>query len=250
MKHYIKTTAFIAILFAGSANADVTVKQQILQQGLFRSGDCEITTEITPAECLCRADIRYPEIKGLGDVKAQSALNEKYKTFAEQNKCAGNVTNIDDKEGQYSARITHKVVFQSSKLIAIEINSSVYTGGAHGMDSSMEDIIDIKTGKTLSPNDIFTVQNIPAVNNAIYNALLEKQKKEEGILPDEVEGRKGKFITDNKCNDCTVKVDKDGVKVVFDNYAVSSFAAGPQSVTVPDDLIGNYDIISALAQKK
>ena len=243
--------SFAIFAFASTANAEVTVSSKIVQQGLFRTSDCQMSNnEVTPAECLCRADIRYPEITGLGDAKLQTEINAKYKKQAEENKCEGETTSAAEKEGQYSSKSSYNIIIKSAKLIAIELNYSAYMGGAHGSDITKEDIIDIKTGKILSPNDVFTAKNIPAVNDVIYQALIEKEKKEEGILPDSVEERKGAFIKENKCNDCNIKVDKKGVSVVFDNYAVSSFAAGPQTIVIPDELIGNYDIISALAGKK
>ena len=248
IKLAIISIAFIA--FARIANAEVTVNSKTEQQGLFRLSNCQITDQITPPECLCRADIVYPELKGLGDEKLQAEINAKYKNMAENNKCDGEKTSLEDKEGQYSSKIWYNIAIKSAKLIAIEVNSSIYMGGAHGSDASQEDIIDVKSGKILSPNDIFTVSNIPAVNDVIYQALIEREKKEQGILPDSVEELKGSFIKDDICKDCNIKIDKNGVSVVFNDYAVSSFAAGPQIIAIPDELIGNYEIISALTEKK
>jgi hypothetical protein len=153
-------------------HTNVTVKNQTFQKGLFRDTNCKVEkNKITPAECLCKANIHYPVIEGLTNKLAQEKINQAFKSLAERNKCEGVLTNVVERENQNSINQNYEITFQSDAILAIANNIEEYgNGAAHGLESIEGFIIDIKTGNLLIASDVFG-KNIPQVNQIIYSNL-------------------------------------------------------------------------------
>ncbi len=211
------------------AQADVAVSDNILQKGLFSPPKCG-----GASDCLCEADIRYPQISGMKDTKQQEAINAGIKKSAEQLKCEGTPAKTASKGDNFSVSHGYEITYQSPDVIGFKFTDWAYEGGAHGNGAVEGMIIDTATGKILSIDDIFGAKNIPAVNKVVYDTLAPKS---DGIFRDEIESRKGNFIRDDKCNGCTLVMDKSGMDVIFQTYEVAPFADGNPSVPVPASLI-------------
>jgi len=239
--------AAFASSFAPSAHAEVSVKTQVMQQGLFRAKDCKPSeTEVTPGDCLCKADIKYPIISGLGDKTEQDKLNAEFKKAAEQSKCDGDSTSAAEKEMQNWINQESTLSFNTPEIIAIKTAVHQYSGGNH--DSVYVDglIIDVESGKILTPKEIFG-KNLPTVNQAIYDAMI---KIGEGTFPEEIEARKGKYIQDDKCNDCSILLSDEGIKVVFQTYSLAASAYGMPEVAIDSANIADPLLKQNLKGKK
>lgn len=205
------------------------VKEQILQKGLFLSLDCK--EKITP-DCLCEADISYPIISGLGNETTQAVLNQNFKKVAEaEYKCEGKPTKITEDIGKNEVFLRYKVTFESPEILSIlNYGYEFGAGAAHGNESAEGFIIDVETGKKLSAKDIFG-ENIDQVNQVIYEKLIPIG------FPDKIKERKGKFIEGDICNDCSLFLSKEGVKIVFTKYAVTPGVEGNPEVLIPKKYI-------------
>lgn len=238
MNKAIQLLLFLAPLFtAFSAHAEAVVVEKTLQKGIFSPPKCD------GAEgCLCESDIKYPVIAGMKDAKKQEMLNADIERSAEQLKCQGTPIKDGVKGDIFSVTHNYEVTYSSPDILGLKFTDWAYEGGAHSNGTVEGMIIDLRTGDVLSVNDVFGAKNIADVNKIIYDTLAPKS---EGIFHDEVEGRKGSFIKDNKCRGCTLLVTSDGVQVVFEAYEVAPFADGNPTIAIP----AQYIAYPALSKK-
>ncbi len=243
---------FLCVMcFVSAAHASVTVKELVLQKGLYVKANC-VADPADPAYdgCKCDADIRYPQIEGLADMAAQVALNASFKHDAEQAQCEGDVAKdvpkaaSDKKEEKSPSSASHhyEITFQSDAVLGLKFTDWGYTGGAHGNGSVTGIIIDLAKGKILALGDIIVAQNIAGVNTVIYNTLSAKPEGE--VFRDQIESRKESFIDKGQCQGCTLVLEQNGLNVVFQTYEVASFAQGNMEVGIPSQYI-IYPAISA-----
>lgn len=213
------------LLISSPAWADVTIDEKVLQKGIFSPPKCN-----NESGCLCEADIKYPVIGGMKDLQKETQINADILKSAEQIKCEGAPVQAANTGDNFSITHSYEVTFKSPEVLGLKFSETAYEGGAHGNSTIEGMIIDLDTGNVLSIKDIFGDSNIPAINQIIYDTLIPKA---EGVFHDEVEGRKGSFIKDGKCQGCTILVNKEGIQVVFQAYEVAPFADGNPAVTIP-----------------
>jgi len=239
----MKLLPLLAALFiALPAQAAVTVSEHTLQKGIFSPPKCDNNDE-----CLCEADIRYPEISGMKDERRQEEINSGLKSSVEPLKCQGETARIASKGNNFSITHTYELTFQSPEIIGFKFMDLAYEGGAHGNNAIDGMIIDLGTGKTLAITDIFSEKNIPAINKLVYDTLIPKS---EGIFHDEIENRKDSFIKDGKCQGCTIIISKDGIQVIFQAYEVAPFADGNPAVAIPAKYVSYPALTKALTAHK
>lgn len=241
MNKSLKLLLLISFIFTAPYVAAATVSEKILQKGLFSPPKCDGTTE-----CLCEADIKYPVISGMQDDGKQNIINDAIRKSADQLKCQGEPAQTRGKSDNFSVRHGYEVTFQSPAILGFKFTDWAYEGGAHGNGSVDGLIIDLESGKMLTPDDIFGLKNIVGVNQVIYDALAPKS---DGIFRDEIESRKGAFIKDGKCQGCTIVLGKEGVQVIFQSYEVAPFSDGTPTIAIPARYISYPAIARALVDK-
>ncbi|HEU5047426.1 MAG TPA: DUF3298 and DUF4163 domain-containing protein [Rickettsiales bacterium] len=233
---------FTLLCAAGAVQADVTVNSQVMQKGIFSPPKCDGT-----GGCLCESDIIYPSISGMRNADKQAAINDTIMKSAEQLKCQGTAVDAKSSADNFSVTHNYEVTFNSPHFLGLRFTDWAYEGGAHGNGTVEGMIIDLDSGKVLSPADIFDNKRIADVNRVIYNALAPKA---DGIFRDEIESRKDAFIKDGKCQGCTLVLDKNGVEVVFQAYEVAPFADGNPTVTIPAKDISYPALAASIGTKK
>lgn len=242
--------ALILATAAPSASAELSLQDHVLQKGIYAKTDCKPDAR-DPAydACRCEADIHYPELGGLGDRRAQDALNARFRLAAEKAQCQGEAVSAGKADKQAaSSSLTYQVTFQSETILGLKINTRSWSGGAHG-DGTIEGvIIDVDTGKTLGPSILFEPKHLQAVNDLIYQNLSARPEGE--VFRDQVELRKGAFILDGQCQGCTLLLTPKGLSVVFQTYEVASFAEGNIEAPVPDNLMDYKPVAEALAAQR
>jgi hypothetical protein len=246
----------ITMLFAAtSAEAEVTVSEQIMQTGQFIKPGCHSDSKDPDYdECICDGDIRYPQLTGVTDPVIREKLNDWFKQQAAKTVCEGDNVAKSEKDvaantkAHASLSVHYETTFTSAKILAFKFTDWAYTGGAHGNGSVIGVILDASSGKFLTATDIFTAKNMDAVNKAIYDALTAKP--EEEIFRDQIEARQGVFIKNGECEGCTLTLTPEGVHVLFQTYEVAPYGAGNTDVLIPTKLIGNAALAEALASQK
>jgi hypothetical protein len=217
-----------------SQSSMLKVEKQVLQKGIFLTTDCERTAY---DDCLCKADISYPILSGLDSETAQIEFNQTFKKVAEEYKCDGKPTILTkiaedmmtNKRDEIA--LNYEVTFESPEILSIlNYGFTFGAGAAHANEFAKGFILDIVSGKKLSAKDIFG-ENIDHVNQVIYEKLIPI------AFPEDLKKRKGKFIERDICNDCSLFLSKEGIKIIWDKYAVTGGAAGNPDVLIPNKYI-------------
>jgi hypothetical protein len=255
MKSLLAITFAVLCLSGGNADAVVTVSEQIMQSGQFVKPDCKSDPkEADYDECTCDADIRYPQLGNMQDTAAQAKLNDWFRQQAAKAICEGTKTapptgkdKVLTAKAHASQSVHYGQTYSSPELLAFKFTDWAYTGGAHGNGSVIGVILDLATGKLLTATDIFSGQNMEAVNEAIYKALTAKP--EEEIFRDQIEARQGVFIRDGECQGCTLTLTPEGVHVLFQTYEVAPYGAGNTDVLIPTNLVSDPAVKQALAMQ-
>lgn len=250
MRFFYIILCCVMCLRSVSAEAVVSVNEQIMQSGQFLKANCRSDPK-TPDydECLCDADVRYPQLSGVSDETIQAKLNAWFKDGA-STVCEGSAVPKPAKDAPQpkehgSISVHYEVTYSSPQLIAFDFTDWAYTGGAHGNGSVIGIIVDLSKGEFLTPTDIFGKKNMEAVNGVIYDALTAKPEGE--IFRDQIEARKDAFIKNGECQGCTLTLTPEGVHVLFQTYEVAPYGAGKTDVLIPIKYVSNKAIVQALA---
>lgn len=238
--------AGLLLCAATPVHANVNVENQEYQSGLFVKASCKPEGTEGFNECLCLADVHVPFITGMKDAEKEKQLNSYFRSMSEKQKCEGTEADQETNDEPASSTYNFEVSFQSPAFLGLRFESWAFTGGAHGNGMVEGAIIDLDSGKLLTNPDIFS--DLKALNKYIYDALSAEPEGE--VFHDAIEGFGGEFLTPTECKSCTVLLTPEGIKVVFQTYAVSSFANGPMEVLIAENMIGNASIRNALKQQK
>jgi hypothetical protein len=248
-------TAALFCVWAGSATAAVTVSEQVLQSGQYAKASCKPDPKDPDYdECICDADVRYPQLSGISDRDAQDRLNRWFKDEAGKAVCDGDKMAPSAKNASAPAKahmsisVHYETTYSSDAILALKFTDWAYTGGAHGNGSVIGVIADLAQGKLLSPGDMFSEKNTEIANRVIYEALSAKPEGE--VFRDQIESRKGAFIKDGECQGCTLTLTPEGVHVLFQTYEVAPYGAGNTDVIIPAKYISYAAVSKALKEHK
>ncbi|MFA6503757.1 MAG: DUF3298 and DUF4163 domain-containing protein [Patescibacteria group bacterium] len=174
-------------------------------------------------------DVKYPVMFG-GDAAVRGVINGAIntyistttQTFARLLKTEGKAS-----PGPFVLQGNYSIYNVSSNVVSIVFNGYEYTGGAHGISIFETFVFDTTTGNRLSFDDIFKSDSGYLKIVSDYG-IAELSKK-----PDmDVEGLKSGAAPDLK-NYQYYYLNQDGLVIIFPEYQVAPYAAGPQVVTVP-----------------
>lgn len=127
------------------------------------------------------------------------------------------------------SEIGYSVQFAGKDLVSISFGNSYYTGGAHPNLDSFAITFDLKNGKPLELSDLFLPgSNFLKFISDFSISTLKKQTKD--FSDDEwIAGGAGPKIENFKSWYLT----KDTLEIIFDQYQVAAYVAGPQYVSIP-----------------
>lgn len=250
----MKSTRRIAGMMMGAlcaaampAHAELTIANEVLQSGMFAKAECTPEGIEGFNECVCVADVHYPVLGGL-DPEKLKPLNAAFVTMAEKQKCEGKETQTESKDEPASSTFNFETTYQTPAMLGLRFESWSYTGGAHGNGAVGGVIIDLAQGRVLTLTDVFGKKGLPGVNKFIYDALSAEPEGE--VFHDSIEAFNKQFVTETECKSCTVVLAADGLKVVFQTYAVASFANGPMEVMIPAQYIADPLVKDAVVNPK
>lgn len=123
---------------------------------------------------------------------------------------------------------TASVDYQSSKLLNLTIDYYGFTGGAHGNGGSYSFFIDVKTGKQIKKESLF--RDLKG-----FTKLAEKHFRKQQNVPANVNiNETGYWFTDEKFHlPKNIFLNDTGVKLIYNQYEVASYAEGPIEVLIP-----------------
>ncbi len=146
------------------------------------------------------------------------------------------ITKLYDDEGEnWEAKINGKVTFEDKTLLTIILDSYLYTGGAHGYTSKRFLNFDKKKGVELENWQLFSDRDG-------FRKLAEaKFRLQENIPVDESINHTGfMFEQDSFYLPENIGLTKKGVKLLYNQYEVASFADGPIEVILSFDEASKY----------
>lgn len=177
---------------------------------------------------------RYPSLEWEGDPRVD-AFNEAAEKFAldEMRSFKENVYNIPNESpfNELGSFLEMDFTLTASEqgLLSVLYKTSYYmAGAAHPGSYSFALNYDLETGQVLELTDLFEADApyLDMLSSACIKDLKQRGRLdwEEGALP-------------NAENYRVWNITPDGLLITFDEYQVAPYAAGPQSVTVPYDLL-------------
>jgi len=135
----------------------------------------------------------------------------------------------------WEAKIKGTIQYRSKDLLNIKINNYMFTGGAHGYEGDRSLIFDLKTGKSLAPEQLFT--DVKSFTALAENKFREKHKiplnkgiNSTGLM---FEGEKFRlpqniFFTDK------------GILLHYNAYEAASYADGAKDLLIPYNVANDY----------
>ncbi len=140
-----------------------------------------------------------------------------------------------DELGSWEAEINGKVVFEDPDLLTIELNSYVFTGGAHGYTSKRFLNFDKAKGTELENWELF--------NSAEkFEEFAEAKFREQESIPEnESINHTGlMFERDSFYLPENIGFTKDGVQLLYNPYEVASYADGPIELILTHNEVKKY----------
>lgn len=119
---------------------------------------------------------------------------------------------------------TGKFGDEYKNLLTYQVFSESYVGGAHGMYYSIPYIIDLRSGKIVTENDLFKPGYVAPVTELIKESLKGEWESDGSYDDMAQEG----MVPNGKCG-----VSADGVTWYYQPYEIASYAQGIITATVP-----------------
>ncbi len=128
----------------------------------------------------------------------------------------------------WEADIKARVIYQSDKLINLELNYYSFTGGAHGYQGLTSLVFDLKTGKYL------TLENLIKDESQFHQFVENKFREKYRILPNENINSTGlMFENDTFALPQNVFFQEKGILLYYNTYEVAAYVDGPKEVFIP-----------------
>lgn len=176
-------------------------------------------------------DLRYPRFAGTS--ADFTAIN---RAFAEAAAKAARETTPTadaglDREQEWQAEQGFALYRPDPNVIAVAMTFWAFTGGAHGYGSTSCTLVDLRSGKAVSPADVFA-PGTPWLQEvvAIVGADLKKQFVENPGFEDALQPTKLTKTVNGSEHFCW---QADKLQIYFNQYEVGPYSAGPYTVDIP-----------------
>ena len=128
----------------------------------------------------------------------------------------------------WEAKIDGSVVYEDKELLTLQLQSYVFTGGAHGYSAQRFLNFDKKRGVALENWQLFQ-------NREAFEQFVETKFREQEAIPAEASiNQTGlMFESDRFYLPENIGFTKEGVKLLYNPYEVASYADGPIVLTLP-----------------
>lgn len=120
----------------------------------------------------------------------------------------------------YEERVEAVQTLQDAEhqLLSYEMTRYMYTGGAHGMGSTICWVFDLENGNQLTEDDIFTADATDQIIALLNNALKAYTAKNNLALSD--------FFTDQIAPNGNFSITDEGICYLFNPYDIAPYAMG------------------------
>ncbi len=140
-----------------------------------------------------------------------------------------------DESTEWEAKVNGKVVFEDASVLTIELNSYLFTGGAHGYTSKQYLNFDKKKGVELENWQLFKSKvDFQHFAEAMFR-LQEKIPQDKPINYTGFMFEKDSFYLPEN-----IGYTKEGIKLLYNQYEVASYADGTIELTLPYKDVKKY----------
>ncbi|MEG1615447.1 MAG: DUF3298 domain-containing protein [Bacteroidales bacterium] len=150
-------------------------------------------------------------------------LEEDYATFSKDEEGVISTAWMNYQESSNS-----KILYNRDHFLSYAITLYTYTGGAHGMQSQMNHVIDLNNVYPLSLSDIFNENNL----NNIATLIIKQIAKDRGYENPAQLNEDGFFSIEEVQPTDNFLIDESGMTWVYNPYEIAVYAAGPITVSV------------------
>lgn len=209
----------------------------------FSSETKNFSEESTQYNYKVNAD--YPEFSGLQNTDAQNKINQDAKNFVtsiadkfkEDSKTNCDFSNLPGPKPEWTCELFIALDgfnLVNNKVLSIEIEYYQFTGGAHGGTTYEFLNYNNDNGERINWRDVFKQNSdyLKIISDYSKNNLDQQLLKPSEPLSDSNWIERGTAPTSENYN-TNVGFNSDGLAIVFQQYQVAAYAAGPQVVTVP-----------------
>lgn len=187
-----------------------------VQQHFVSSYFGENYEDLTPQEAV----VRYTE----DYLKAYKELEPEFKSEVE---------NADEQPVgawfSYYEMSSDDIAYNQNDLLSYTVNFENYTGGAHGAHTFNNHVLDLKTGKALTEEDLF----IENYQDSLAKILVDQIAKQNNVTdPKELENI-GFFSVDEIFPNNNFLVDETGITYTFNEYEIAAYVVGAVRVHLP-----------------
>jgi hypothetical protein len=165
-----------------------------------------------------------PSAKDIGE--AAAGFVSTYRTHSAE---------FPDMQLEYFAEINISETYHSEELLSLEMRHYLFTGGAHGYGATFFANFDAKTGEELEPEDLFT-------DIDTFTLYAEKAFRKEYEIPDNesINATGFWFENDTFYLPESVGFEAEHLVLIYNQYDIASYAAGPIELQLPISEIKNY----------
>jgi len=158
--------------------------------------------------------------------KAANTFKEKFTEFSQK---------FPDETVSWEATIKGSVLYEDMNTITIELNTYIFTGGAHGYTSITYLNFDKKKSTELENWELFKDKDL-------FLAFLETKFKIQENIPQDKSINSTGFMFENDTFHLPENIGftKKGLQFIYNPYEVASYVDGPVTITIPYNQINSY----------
>ena len=237
MRNFVKIF-LILILLAPAAHARIEIEKQLYQSGVFY--DLGVTGH---AETICQSHIFYPQI--ISGIRADLAakLNNYFRFYADKIKCSGVLVQGKQAEDLLinaqsfgmpikSTKTDFVLAHADEKILSIMLTKQIDDGTSEPLIHHEGVNYDLVKSRPLRLVDLLNPKYVEDVKLAVYDQLKEKAGAKK---------QPKDFLASSECEGCTFVISPQGLKIVFQPYALDMIGAKRADIQVPGKyVIDNY----------
>jgi uncharacterized protein len=175
-------------------------------------------------------DASYPRFDGAGADFA--ATNKAFAAYAQEGaKNATPTPDMADRESLWTYEQSFALHRPGPNSVSVATTFYIFTGGAHGSSGLISALVDLRTGRTVQPANVFqpgspwlsTITDIARAD--LKRQFVERPGFEDALQP----GNFDKLMDDSQ----RYLFKEDALVVLFNQYDVAAYVMGRYTVTIP-----------------
>ena len=133
----------------------------------------------------------------------------------------------------YETIVSSKSLYNKHDFWGYSVEVYQYTGGAHGISTTTYNVIDLKSGRPLSLQDLFAESDYAVINRMLRQQLAD----DTGTSVDKLDSD---YDVDNIVVNDSFMLDSDAVTWLYNPYDIAPYSFGTIRIALPYRAIAGY----------